>query len=83
MPMVRRLLPAAALGWEAIKQRTLLTAIWVCLWFAVAFGLLGLAWRGTQFDSAPLLTVPAMLLAVALLLLPRSPRSFAVAPTPA
>ncbi len=67
------LLPAAALGWDALKERPILAFTWASLWFAVEVGLFGLAVRGTQFEDAPLLTVPAMLLAVALLLLWRTP----------
>jgi len=68
------LLPAAALGWDALKERPVLAFTWASLWFAVEVGLFALAFRGTQFEDAPLLTVPAMLLAVALLLLWRTAR---------
>ena len=74
------LLPAAALGWDALKERPILAFTWASLWFAVEAGLFGLALRGTQFEDAPLLTVPAMLLAVALLLLWRTARPVVLAP---
>jgi hypothetical protein len=47
------LLPAAALGWEALKQRPVLVTTWSLLWIAVELGLFVVARMGSQFENAP------------------------------
>ena len=74
------LLPAAALGWHALKQWPYLAAAWASLWFALELGFFVLAVKGSQFEDAPLITVPVMLLAVALLLMPRATRAAILVP---
>jgi alpha-1,2-mannosyltransferase len=69
------LLPVVALGWDALKDRPNLAAGWAAMWFATDVTLFVLAVRGTQFQDAPLATVPAMLLALAVLLVPKYRRT--------
>jgi hypothetical protein len=77
------LLPAAALGWDALRERPSLAVAWAVVWFALDLALLTLAIRGTQFEDAPLVTVPVMLLAFAVLLIPRVVRTAALVPAQA
>jgi hypothetical protein len=74
------LLPAAALGWEALKQRPSLALAWAAMWFILEVAMFALAVGGTQFHDTPLVTVPTMLLAVAFLLIPKVVRPAALVP---
>lgn len=77
------LLGAIAIGWEALKDDERTAGFWAFLWLMVTIGLYGLTLYGWQYRFGPLLMAPAMLVAIALLVVHARRHVHSVALSPA